>query len=72
MRIADSPQDARYSEQSGGAGRFRHNELGHMWITTIIKAAEYADAHKINADLSLDAEGREKKIDIFPIKLNCF
>jgi hypothetical protein len=62
-KVAYSPSlDPRYSEQSGNTGRFRPNELGHMWITTIIKASEYADGNKIKADLNLDAEAREKKI----------
>jgi hypothetical protein len=60
--IAYSPADPRYSEQTGGSGRFRPNVLGHMWITTIIKAAEYANAQKIEAELNLSAEEREKKI----------
>jgi len=62
-RIAYSPMDtARYGEKSGRTGRFRPAELGHMWITTIIKASEFADAHKVKAELSLDHEAREKKI----------
>jgi hypothetical protein len=60
--IAYSPSDPRYSEQTGGAGRFRPNVVGHMWITTIIKASEYANAHKVEAELNLDAEERERKI----------
>lgn len=62
--IAYSPAlDAkRYATPSGHTGRFRPNELGHMWITTIIKAGEFADAHKIEAELRLAPAVREKKI----------
>lgn len=60
--VAYSPSDPRYAEKSGRTGRFRPESIGSMWITTIIKASEYADAQKINADLNLDVASREKRI----------
>jgi hypothetical protein len=60
--VAYSPLDPRYLEKSGKTGRFRPDMLGHMWITTIIKASEYTDAHKINEALNASAVEREKRI----------
>lgn len=62
-KIPYAPSSPYYSDSTAsGAGKFRPNAAGSMWITTIIKAAEFADAHKINAELNLDGEAREKKL----------
>jgi len=62
-KVAYSTTDPMYTKKTDeGGGRFRPNETGNMWITTIIKASRYANAEKINAELNLSAEEKEKKI----------
>ncbi|MEZ4380021.1 MAG: DUF4157 domain-containing protein [Nannocystaceae bacterium] len=58
-----APDDARYGQEyASGVGRFRPSAIGHMWVTTIIKASRHADANTIRAELDLDPQARERRL----------
>jgi hypothetical protein len=63
FEIPSSPAHSAYNTPSGKTGRFRPNELGHMWTYIFIRASKYANAHQIEAELKLDGPAREAKLE---------
>lgn len=62
--VPTSPEHPRYGEQiaSRKTGRFRPNQKGHMWIQSIIRAADFADGGQVARQMAFNALSTEERM----------